>query len=457
MLNLKSLNADSKNSIFDDSEKFERVSFIDINELKDFFSIEDNSKKGNDKVSSMKEKKNGEISLSLYIENKNKYATTYVLCKKYNIEEIIKTIPLLLQDTKEDISNEGYEVITNYEILFTLNQIFPSVNEIKAISALNISKSEQLSLTDRLFHVLSSYPSIKTYIDSLISLYDIRSEVLSQLSFMNSLNSAYEIILSSSKLKFVVCVVLKIANVINKANGMNEIKSFDFLSFDSVIEMKNRNKNFFELISKSYIATYGNEEIFTVKERAVLNSVSDKLKYMNITKAEIEKTKKSFTMNYQKIETVIIDERLKKSIENEFIDTFYNDVIEVKMNTLQEKIEKNEIKIRNYFLYDNKGKFTDFIIGVLSIIEKIHTKLKKAFETVTPTHHIKSHSKVIEEDKENEDRTNVAPRSTVIENPEKVKFIINGNVIDKEMIKKTKEMKISSKKKFSLLSNKYNL
>lgn len=378
---------------------------------------------------------------------------TYVLCKKYNVEEIIKAIPLILSaenNSKDKVSNEGYELLTNYEILFTLNQIFPSVNEIKAISALNITKTDSLSLTDKLFHLLSSYPSIKTYIEALISLYDIRTDILDRIYFMNSLNATYEILLSSSKLKYIVCVVLKIANLLNKANGMNEIKSFDFLSFDSIIEMKNKNKVFFDLISKSYISTYGNEELFTVKERAVLSSVSDKLKYMNVDREESEKTKKTFMMNYQKIDSIVFDERLKKVIENEFIDNFYNEVIEGEEKIIQEKIAKNEIKIRTYFLYDNKGKFNDFVIGVLNIIEKISNKLKKAFETVTAHHVIKL--KVKEEEKENEDRHNI-PRSSVIENPEKGRFIINGNVIDKEMIRKAKMNNV----KFSLLSNKYNL
>ena len=378
---------------------------------------------------------------------------TYVLCKKYNVEEIIKAIPLILSadnNSKEKISNEGYELLTNYEILFTLNQIFPSVNEIKAISALNITKTDSLSLTDKLFHLLSSYPSIKTYIEALISLYDIRTDILDRISFMNSLNATYEILLSSSKLKYIVCVVLKIANLLNKANGINEIKSFDFLSFDSIIEMKNKNKVFFDLISKSYISTYGNEDLFTVKERAVLSSVSDKLKYMNVDREESEKTKKTFMMNYQKIDSIVFDERLKKVIENEFIDNFYNEVIEGEEKIIQEKIEKNEIKIRTYFLYDNKGKFNDFVIGVLNIIEKISNKLKKAFETVTAHHVIKL--KVNEEEKENEDRHNI-PRDSAIENPEKGRFIINGNVIDKEMIRKAKKNNV----KFSLLSNKYNL
>ena len=378
---------------------------------------------------------------------------TYVLCKKYNVEEIIKAIPLILSadnNSKEKISNEGYELLTNYEILFTLNQIFPSVNEIKAISALNITKTDSLSLNDKMFHLLSSYPSIKTYIEGLISLYDIRTDILDRISFMNSLNATYEILLSSSKLKYIVCVVLKIANLLNKANGINEIKSFDFLSFDSIIEMKNKNKVFFDLISKSYISTYGNEDLFTVKERAVLSSVSDKLKYMNVDREESEKTKKTFMMNYQKIDSIVFDERLKKVIENEFIDNFYNEVIEGEEKIIQEKIEKNEIKIRTYFLYDNKGKFNDFVIGVLNIIEKISNKLKKAFETVTAHHVIKL--KVKEEEKENEDRHNI-PRDSVIENPEKGRFIINGNVIDKEMIRKAKKNNV----KFSLLSNKYNL
>ena len=384
---------------------------------------------------------------------------TYVLCKKYNVEEIIKAIPLILSShnhNEDKVSNEGYELITNYEILFTLNQIFPSVNEIKAISALNITKTHSLSLTDKLFHLLSSYPSIKTYIEALISLYDIRTDILNRISFMNSLNATYEILLSSSKLKYITCVVLKIANILNKANGMNEIKSFDFLSFDSIIEMKNKNKVFFDLISKSYISTYGNEELFTVKERAVLSAVSDKLKYMNVDKEESETIKKTFMMHYQKIDSIVFDDRLKRVISNEFIDNFYNEVIEGEEKIIQEKIEKNEMKIRTYFLYDNKGKFNDFVIGVLNIIEKISTKLKKAFETVTTHHVIRMR---VKEEKENEDRHNI-PRESVTENPEKGRFIINGNVIDKDMIKKAKEEKIAAKKnnvKFSLLSNKYNL
>ena len=114
------------------------------------------------------------------------------------------------------------------------------------------------------------------------------------------------------------------------------------------------------------------------------------------------------------------------------------------------------MKIRTYFLYDNKGKFNDFVIGVLNIIQKISTKLKKAFETVTTHHVIRMR---VKEEKENEDRHNI-PRESVRENPEKGRFIINGNVIDKDMIKKAKEEKIAAKKnnvKFSLLSNKYNL
>lgn len=84
-MNLKPLiivpKEDKENSIFGLSNINNKL-FLDFCELKDFFSLEDPSKKkhSNNEVTTQ-EKKNDSLSLTNYIENKNKYATT---CK-YNL------------------------------------------------------------------------------------------------------------------------------------------------------------------------------------------------------------------------------------------------------------------------------------------------------------------------------------------------------------------------------------
>lgn len=78
-MNLKSLIAskeDKDNSIFGSSKENKKI-FLDICELKDFFSLEvvSKNKLSNNEITNQ-DKKNDSLSLTNYIENKNKYATT---------------------------------------------------------------------------------------------------------------------------------------------------------------------------------------------------------------------------------------------------------------------------------------------------------------------------------------------------------------------------------------------
>lgn len=79
-MNLKPLiivsKEDKENSIFGLSNINNKL-FLDICELKDFFSLEALSKKkyNNNEVTTQ-DKKNDSLSLTNYIENQNKYATT---------------------------------------------------------------------------------------------------------------------------------------------------------------------------------------------------------------------------------------------------------------------------------------------------------------------------------------------------------------------------------------------
>lgn len=391
---------------------------------------------------------------------------------------------------KDNLNPEVYKLLTNYEIIFTLNQIFPSTQEISSITSLNIdkTKSNSLSITDNLFYTLSSYPKMKIYLDSLISLYEIKGEILEIISFSKKLSSLYSFLLFSKKLKFITHLLLKIANFINKENGIEEISSFDFLSIDSILEMKNKNKVFFDLISKNYILFFGHENFISQKEKVILTSVIDQFNCINCETCSLEAMKNKFLLHYGKIDTLIQDDKLKEVISKEYIEDFYNEVIEKELVATKKQNDKLKEKVMKYFLIPNNSpiKFNSFLFGILKIIDKIDSKLKKAFPVISIKPYIKennSQTSEIEEEKQSEIKEiETAPlihHPCVLENPEKKKFIINNNVIEdskekkyqnkEEMIDKPqiliegrneKGEKIISRKKYkkySLLSDKYNL
>ena len=136
---------------------------------------------------------------------------------------------------------------------------------------------------------------------------------------------------------------------------------------------------------------------------------------------------------------------------------------------------------------NDRNFFPSFLFGILKIIDKIDSKLKKAFPIISIKPYIKENNSQAAEIEEEEKQSEIkeietAPlinRPCVLENPEKKKFIINNNIIEdskekkyqnkEEMIdqpqiiiegRNEKGEKIISRKKYkkySLLSDKYNL
>lgn len=349
---------------------------------------------------------------------------------------------------------------------------------------------DSFNIPDKLIYTLCSYPKMKNYINCLLSFYDIQETTLGKINFIENLSKTFDLLVSSSKIQFITSLILSIANYIHSLNNPNKQKmnSFCFSSLESVIEIKNKNKNIFDIISKYYLAKYGNETILNQNQKKIMNSLVDILSEKTKT-ISIDMLKNNYLLIYEEIERIGINNNLKCKLNDDFVNRFYKEIFIEKYESLQ----KNEVLSRDNFAkwflceINNVEMFNKEVVKIFKIIIQIDNKLSSVINVMHPkTNKDKSKgnkfkekdAKSINTTSTNTDSNNnklqltINTTSSSMENPEKLSFIFNNNKIHKDKngkfcvtessnndysISKRNKSIISKDNKHSLLSNKYKL
>jgi len=403
-----------------------------------------------------------EENIYSYIENKNKYTTAYVLYKKYNLEKLNDILSIFYTEEKEKKDKLNYDFICNYEMLFTLNQIYPSQNEIENILKLK-DNSDNFNKIDFLFFCLSKNNKFKLYIENYIQLINIQNEIINLNDFYSNLNEIYLNLQNNHKLRYICKILIEIQNFINKENKINIIiNNFDFKNIENIIEMKYKNKKIFDYIMKLYIFKFHGENLLNFKDKNIIDNLIEKIINNNSIKINIDNhLSETYLKCYLSIESIIKNNIFKEKIKNMFYEDFYQNYIN---KNLKENIENEKIERKNfidYFLLSEENFLSNFLT-ILKIIKKLNDVLSDYF--------INLNFKI--DDKENFNNLNYEKKENNINilnnicsgektNIEKIENNINKNVNNvnkKEIIKKGFNVNYQKKVyKYSFLSDKYNL
>ena len=139
---------------------------------------------------------------------------------------------------------------------------------------------------------LSTVPKFKFYIENLLSLYEVKEDILDYSKYLKILSGVFIVLIHSINLKNFINVILTIANEINIQNYQNKILYFDFKSLDNVIEMKNKSKKIFDLISKYYFIVSNGENILNSNTKNNIEYLIKKLN-SNLEKKILKNLKKN--------------------------------------------------------------------------------------------------------------------------------------------------------------------
>ena len=446
-------NINKKKTVFNSDE------IINLNkeEIYNYLSVQNIPKK----ITKKNVIKNEENIYS-YIENKNKYTTAFVLYKKYNLEKLNDILTIFYIDEKEEKDNMKYDFICNYEMLFTLNQIYPSPNEIENILKLkdNIVNFNKIDL---LFFCLSKNNKFKIYIDNYIQIINIQNEIINLNEFYSNLNEIYINLQNNHKLRYICKILLEIQNFINKENKINVIiNDFDFKNIENIIEMKYKNKKIFDYIMKLYIFKFHGENLLNFKDKNLIDNLIEKLINNKSIKANIDNyLSENYLKYYSSIESIIKNNNFKKKIKKMFYEDFYQNYINknLKENIEKEKIERK--KFIDYFVLSDED-FNINLLTILKIIKKLNDILSDNFLNLNLK--IEDNENYINKNYENkENNINILNNKSISENSnlEKIENNINknlNNINKKEIIKKGFNVTYQKKVyKYSFLSDKYNL
>ena len=177
------------------------------------------------------------------------------------------------------IEKDFISFIIDYEILFTINQIFPTEKESNEILNLKISKEKLSSVNqiDYLFLTLSTVPKFKIYIDNLLCLTEVKGDILEYSKYLKAITGVYIVLINSMNIKNLINIILSIANEINLINFQNKISYFDIKSLENVIYMKNKSKKIFDLICKYYYQISNGESILNSNTKSNIEYIINKL------------------------------------------------------------------------------------------------------------------------------------------------------------------------------------
>ena len=219
---------------------------------------------------------------------------------------------------------------------------------------------------------LSTVPKFKFYIENLLSLYEVKEDILDYSKYLKILSGVFIVLIHSINLKNFINVILTIANEINIQNYQNKILYFDFKSLDNVIEMKNK-------ISKYYFIVSNGENILNSNTKNNIEYLINKLN-SNLEKNS-EKLKEKFNLHYENMINSISDEKVKEELKKEFIVNFYESIFNEEVLKVEEKmIDLKDLKQQfiNYFMIKcNEENFEINLLQILNVLIKIDDNLKE--------------------------------------------------------------------------------
>ena len=346
------------------------------------------------------------------------------------------------------IEKDFISFIIDYEILFTISQIFPTEKECNEILNLKISKEKLSSINqiDYLFLTLSTVPKFKIYIDNLLSLIDIKADILEYSKYLKTITGVYVVLINSINIKNLINIILSIANEINLINFQNKISYFDIKSLENVIYMKNKSKKIFDLICKYYYKISNGESILNSNTKNNIEYIINKLN-SNLEKNS-QKLKDKFNGNYEVMQNCICEEKVKEELKKIFIDNFYENVFNNEIINFEKKENELRIQFKEYFMIkSNDDNYEITLLQILNTLIKIDDNIKEY--AITNMRPIKNRKIEKNENKENKNtNTSLHKKSSSISLISKENnshsYNINNNFTN-------------NKPYVSILSSKYNL
>ena len=277
------------------------------------------------------------------------------------------------EEQKQEVTEEVYSVITNYEILFVINQIYPTESEIKEItSTIHQEEVQTFSQEDTLILTLCLYPKFKKYIDFILTLYDIQTDIVELCEFYTDLYNVIHFLTHSQKVQFIIEIVLALANCINQENGAKLIENCDFSSLSKVLDMKNNNMCIFDLIYKYYTEIFGSEFFLSTEERNWISSVSGKLEMLKDGNSK----EKQYLGIFNDLINSLSNESIKLKLKENFYNDFYLKVVVEEFQILKKK-KNDSITLFSQYFEVNENKFIESLKDVLEVVNKLEVKLRK--------------------------------------------------------------------------------
>ena len=346
------------------------------------------------------------------------------------------------------IEKDFISFIIDYEILFTISQIFPTEKECNEILNLKISKEKLSSVNqiDYLFLTLSTVPKFKIYIDNLLCLNDVKGDILEYSKYLKAITGVYIVLINSMNIKNLINIILSIANEINLINFQDKISYFDIKSLDNIIDMKNKSKKIFDLICKYYYKISDGESILNSNTKNNIEYIINKLN-SNLEKNS-QKLKAKFNQNYERMLECICEEKVKEELKKIFIDNFYESVFNNEVINFEEKENELRKQFKEYFMLKcNDNNYEIILLQILNTLIKIDDNIKEY--AITNMRPIKNRKIEKNENKENKNtNTSLHKKSSSI------------SLISKENNSHSKNINnnfTNNKPYVSILSSKYNL
>lgn len=190
----------------------------------------------------------------------------------------------------------------------------------------------------------------------------------------------YLYIINHDALKILLNLILKVHNFLNKNSGKKEEKNFDIRNITNIINLKNNNKQFFEILLKLYFSN--SDKHITRSDLHILNTVieSDQLP---LSESDLSKHITLLNTIKENITTLSINKHFQSSLEQIFSN------IAQTLSNLKSDIE-SEIRHRKqlleYFSYTADSSKPEIIPQIFSNCYTLLSKIATIPRTSNPIH-----------------------------------------------------------------------
>jgi hypothetical protein len=170
----------------------------------------------------------------------------------------------------------------------------------------------------------------------------------------------YDYIINNDALKTLLNLILKIHNYLNKNTGKKEEKNFDIRNISNLLNFKNNNKQFMEILTKLYFAN--TEKSISRSDLHILNTI--------IESDQLPLSESDYTKHKNMLDSIrekIINLSLNKGFTSHLIMLF--DDINLTLANIKYDIEtENKVrkKFLEYFSYTAESSKPEAINSILS-------------------------------------------------------------------------------------------